>query len=86
MISKLKVLPTLVAVISISSFHWSADAYLNPGTGSMILQALIAGIAVIAVTVKMYWIRLVAFLKGEKLDPEEDLLAGLDLESDETKD
>ena len=86
MISKLKYLPAFFAVISISSFHWSADAYLNPGTGSMILQALIAGIAVMAVAIKMYWIRFVAFLKSEELDPEEDLLAGLDLDDEETKD
>ena len=54
-----------IAVISVSSYHLNAEAYLNPGTGSMILQALIAGIAVVAVTVKMYWFRLVAFFNGE---------------------
>jgi len=75
-----------IAVISVSSFHLNAEAYLNPGTGSMILQALIAGIAVLAVTVKMYWFKLVAFVKGETLDEEEDLLAGLDLDYDEEKD
>ena len=75
-----------IAIISISSFHWNAEAYLNPGTGSMILQALIAGIAVIAVTIKLYWFRLIAFIKGETLDEEEDLLAGLDLDADESND
>jgi hypothetical protein len=38
-------------------------AYLDPGTGSMILQGLIAAIALSAVTIKMYWHKFVAFFK-----------------------
>ena len=33
-------------------------AYLDPGSGSMILQALLAGVAGVAVVVKLYWRRL----------------------------
>ena len=73
----------LAVAVSVISMHQDANAYLNPGTGSMILQALIAGLAVAAVTIKLYWFKFVAFLKGEKYEPEEDLLAGLDLDSDE---
>ena len=32
-----------------------AQAYLDPGTGSMILQVLLGGIAGVAVVVKLYW-------------------------------
>ncbi len=78
----------VIALLSISCFHFDANAYLNPGTGSMILQALIAGLAVVAVTIKLYWFKLLALLKGEKFEPEEDLLADLDLdlESEDSKD
>ena len=76
----------MIALLSISCFHFDANAYLNPGTGSMILQALIAGLAVVAVTIKLYWFKLRAFLKGEKFEPEEDLLVDLDLDSEDRKD
>jgi len=80
----------MIALLSISCFHFDANAYLNPGTGSMILQALIAGLAVLAVTIKLYWFKLLAFLKGEKFEPEEDLLVDvdvdLDLDSEDRKD
>ena len=33
-------------------------AYLDPGSGSMILQALAGGVAAIAVVGKMYWRRI----------------------------
>lgn len=32
-----------------------AFAYLDPGTGSMILQAIIGGVAVVGATVSLYW-------------------------------
>jgi len=32
-----------------------AHAYLDPGTGSMILQGLIAGLMVVATTMGIYW-------------------------------
>ena len=38
-----------------------AYAYLDPGTGSALIQGLIAAIAAIGVTVKLYWHRIVDF-------------------------
>ncbi len=35
-----------------------AWAYLDPGTGSIILQGIIAGLAVAGLTIKTYWYRL----------------------------
>ena len=37
-------------------------AYLDPGSGSLIIQGIIGGIAVAAVVVKIYWHRLLCFL------------------------
>lgn len=41
----------------------NAYAYLDPGTGSMVLQALLAGVAGLVVLVKMYWHRFTAFFR-----------------------
>mgnify|MGYP006974201416 CR=1 FL=1 len=51
-------------------------AYLDPGTGSMILQGLIAGIAVAGFTIKTYWYRILSFVGKDKqtslLEEEEE--------------
>jgi hypothetical protein len=44
-------------------------AYLDPGSGSMILQILAGGVAAVAVTAKLYWSRLLKFLRIRKDDP-----------------
>jgi hypothetical protein len=36
----------------------SAFAYLDPGTGSILLQGLIAGLAAIAVSGRLFWARI----------------------------
>ena len=47
-----------IAVLSLLMISTGpASAYLDPGTGSMILQGLIAGIMVVATTVGVYWQR-----------------------------
>jgi hypothetical protein len=45
-------------------------AYLDPGSGSMILQILAGGVAAVAVTAKLYWNRLLRFLRIKKDEPE----------------
>jgi hypothetical protein len=45
-------------------------AYLDPGSGSMILQIIAGGLAAVAVTAKLYWGRLLTFLRIRK--PEDD--------------
>ena len=37
-------------------------AYLDPGTGSMMLQVILGGIAAIGVALKLFWYRIIAFL------------------------
>lgn len=45
---------------------WAAPAraYLDPTTGSILLQGLLAGIAGVVVVVRLYWARLKAFLRS----------------------
>ena len=45
-------------------------AYLDPGSGSMMLQVIAGGLAAAAVTLKVYWLRLLVFLRIRK--PEEE--------------
>jgi hypothetical protein len=54
---------TKVEVLSLTIF-WcfipmdSAHAYLDPGSGSMLLQLLLGGVAGLAVVFKLYWAQL----------------------------
>jgi hypothetical protein len=45
-------------------------AYLDPGSGSMILQVIAGGLAAVAVTAKLYWRKLLRFLRIRKDEPE----------------
>jgi hypothetical protein len=42
--------------------------YLDPGSGSMILQILAGGVAAVAVTARLYWNRILKFLRIRKDD------------------
>jgi hypothetical protein len=46
----------------------SAQAYLDPGTGSMILQAVIGAVAGALIVIKLYWYKLTSFFKGRAAD------------------
>ena len=45
-------------------------AYLDPGSGSMILQIIAGGLAAVAVTAKLYWNRILKFLRIRKDEPQ----------------
>lgn len=49
-----------------------ALAYVDPGTGSMLLQGLLAGIAGIVVVLKLYWFRLKHFFLRKTGDDASD--------------
>jgi hypothetical protein len=46
-------------------------AYLDPGSGSMLIQAIAGGSAAVAVTGRIYWRRLLRFLRIRKPDDDE---------------
>ena len=46
-------------------------AYLDPGSGSMILQLILAGLASVAVIVRVFWSKIKGFLGLNK--PKEDI-------------
>jgi len=47
-------------------------AYLDPGTGSMIAQLLVGGLAAIGVALKLYWRRFLRLLRIRREDPDVD--------------
>ena len=47
--------------------------YIDPGTGSLILQGLIAAFAAAAVVVRGYWYRIKAFFRGDKTAASDDV-------------
>lgn len=55
------------------TFSSSAFAYLDPGTGSMILQIILGGLAGAAVAIRMYWYKIMAMfgIKRKKSDDSE---------------
>ena len=57
---------TFTAFLIGISASGKAHAYLDPGTGSIVLQGIIAGIAVAWFTIKTYWYKLAA-LFGKKV-------------------
>jgi len=59
----LRIVLVLLACLSIAS---PAYAYLDPGTGSMLISAVIGVAAAVALAVKMFWYRLVGFFRGKR--------------------
>jgi hypothetical protein len=51
----------LLTLFTLVTFSGQAAAYLDPGTGSMILQGIIAAIAVAGFTIKSYWYKIRSF-------------------------
>jgi hypothetical protein len=47
-----------------------AQAYLDPGTGAIILQMLLGGVAGALVILKLYWHRFTSFFRRGRKDPE----------------
>jgi hypothetical protein len=45
-------------------------AYLDPGSGSVILQALVGGVAAVAVTAKLWWHRFTKLFRRNKDEPQ----------------
>ena len=56
----------LAACLSITS---PAYAYLDPGTGSMLLSAVIGVVAAVGLAVRIFWYRLVGLVRGRRPGP-----------------
>jgi hypothetical protein len=56
------VFPLILAALFVGLSAGNAHAYLDAGTGSMILQLLLGGIAGLAIAGKLYWYKFKAML------------------------
>jgi hypothetical protein len=55
-----------IIVAALSLISYPSYAYLDPGTGSIILQSLLAGIAVALGAARIYWQHIKAFFSFRK--------------------
>ena len=62
----LRVVVVLAALLSIAT---PAYAYLDPGTGSMILSAVIGVAAAVGLALKMFWYRVLSVFRGGRREP-----------------
>ena len=64
---------TLIAIlVAFSLFPADAHAYLDAGTGSMIIQMLVAGAAAALVLARTYWTRIKSFFGRKSLEASAD--------------
>jgi len=63
----------MISVILLLLFVTDTEAYLDPGTGSMLLQVILGGVAAVGVAIKLYWHKLrVAIGIGKKDKPGDE--------------
>jgi len=55
---------TLLCLVVLFTFPRRAQAYLDPGTGSYLLQVLLAGLLAGILVVRIFWRSIKAFLRG----------------------
>jgi len=54
-------------------FVQPAYAYIDPGTGSIVIQFVTGGVAGVAILARLYWRRLKGVFKRENADSDRDL-------------
>ena len=63
----------ILATVLLLMMFTDAFAYLDPGTGSMLLQVILGGVAAVGVAIKLYWHKLrAAFGMAKKEEPEDE--------------
>lgn len=68
----MKIMTNWIGFLALLLFCPSVWAYLDPGSGSMLLQVILGGVAAVGVVCKMYWYRIKRALGfGDKTAVEE---------------
>ena len=57
---------SMIALLTMAAVPASALAYLDPGTGSMMLQVILGGLAGVAVAGKLFFHRIKSFFQSKK--------------------
>jgi len=58
MLKKISLWIVLSIALLLTIFDFEAQAYIDPGSGSVLLQLLLGGVAGVAVVAKLYWERI----------------------------
>lgn len=61
----------ILALIMLTVLAPKAHAYLDPGSGSAILQGVLGALAALGLTLKLYWHRILRMLGLRKPTPAE---------------
>ena len=67
-----QVFPLAIGALLVGATTSPAYAYLDPGTGSIILQVLLGGVAGLALAGKFYWHKFLRLVGRRKLEDEGD--------------
>lgn len=67
-----RVYRSLLLATVLATWPVAAFAYIDPGTGSILIQGIIAAIAAVGVTLKLYWHRFVGFFRRGKPDVRDE--------------
>ena len=60
----------LVLCCVVAVYAAPAHAYLDPGTGSLLIQGIIASIAAAAAVARLYWHRIIGLFRSKKSQDE----------------
>jgi hypothetical protein len=72
--AKIAFVTTLLVSVSLPAY-----AYIDPGTGSLIIQAIIGAVAAIGVTMKIFWHKFkIFFSRGSKKGEKKEKQTGTD--------
>ncbi len=62
----------LIVLLLLMLISAPAFAYIDPGTGSFLVQGIIAAVIGIGVTGKLYWSKIKAKLTGKAIEEDDD--------------
>ncbi len=62
----------LIVLLLLMLISAPAFAYIDPGTGSFLVQGIIAAVIGIGVTGKLYWSKIKAMLTGKAIEEDDD--------------
>ena len=55
--------PLILPALLLAVFTTDSHAYMDPGTGSMLLQVILGGLAAIGVMLKLYWHKFIGLFR-----------------------
>ena len=61
----------LLGLVLLTAWPTLVFAYIDPGTGSALIQGLIAAIAAIGVTLKLYWHRFISLFHRKEAQSQD---------------